>query len=227
MPQIQPERISIPRLWNSFLEVLNLEKGFLLTVKDLAVQPGKMIRDYLFTEKRFDYAKPFSFLLLTTAIGTLLTVKILAYTQGQTETQIHQQFPEEMWSFVQQATDLLSEYYNLYQVSQIPIYALGTYLLFRTVRYNYAEHLILNCYLTAFSTLLFIVVFPIFFISPNLMSAFLIPIFIYQIYFYYRIFQEKLLLSIGKTILVYLIVSALHGLFTMGTLFAYFYLFEA
>lgn len=221
----QPERISIPRLWNSFLEVLNLEKGVLLTIKDLAMQPGEMIRAYLFTNKRFDYAKPFSFLLLLTAIGTLLTAKILAYSQGQAEAQV-QQFPEEMRAFVERTMDLLGEYYNLYQVSQIPIYALGTYWLFRAVRYNYAEHLIINCFLTAFSTLIFILVFPLFFVSPNLMSALLLIIFIYQIYFYHRVYKDKLLLSIGKTILVYIIVSSLHGLLTMGTLFAYFYLFE-
>ena len=221
----QPERISIPRLWNSFLEVLNLEKGVLLTMKDLTVKPGEMIRAYLFSEKRFDYAKPFSFLLLLTAIGTLLTAKVLAYSQGQAEAQI-QQFPEAMRGFVERTMDLLGEYYSLYQVSQIPIYALGTYLLFRAVRYNYAEHLIINCFLNAFSTLIFIIVFPLFFVSPNLMSVLMIFIFVYQIYFYYHVFQEKLLLSIGKTILVYVIVSTLHGLLTMGTLFAYFYLFK-
>lgn len=221
----QPERISIPRLWSSFLDVLNLEKGFLLTIKDLALKPGEMIRDYLFTNKRFDYAKPFSFLVLLTAIGTLLTAKILAYSQGQAEAQV-QQFPEEMRDFVKRTMDLLGDYYSLYQVSQIPIYALGTYLLFRTVRYNYAEHLIINCFLTAFSALIFVIVFPLFFVSPNLMSALLIVIFAYQIYFYHRVFQDKLLVSIGKSILVYMIVSFLHGLLTMGTLFAYFYIFE-
>ncbi|MEL6717119.1 MAG: DUF3667 domain-containing protein [Bacteroidota bacterium] len=221
----QPERISMYRIWNSFLEVLNLEKGFLLTIKDLTVKPGEMIRAYLFTDKRFDYAKPFSFLLLLTAVGTLLTARVLAYSQGQTEAQL-QQVPEAMRGFVQETMDLLGEYYNLYQVSQIPIYALGTYWLFRAVRYNYAEHLILNCYMTAFSTLLFVLVFPLFFLSPNLMSVFLMVIFIYQIYFYHRNFKEKLWLSIAKTFLVYMIVSALHGLLTMGTLFAYFYLFK-
>ncbi|MEN0048436.1 MAG: DUF3667 domain-containing protein [Bacteroidota bacterium] len=222
----QPERISIARLWNSFLEVLNLEKGVLLTIKDLAMRPGEMIRAYLFTNKRFDYAKPFSFLLLLTAIGTLLTAKILAYSQGAAAAQA-QQFPEEMRGFVERTMDLLGEYYSLYQMSQIPIYALGTYLLFRAVHYNYAEHLIINCFLTAFSTLMFILIFPLFFVSPDLMSVLLIIIFIYQIYFYHRIFQDILLFSIGKTILVYAIVSTLHGLLTMGTLFAYFYLFEA
>ncbi|MEM8523103.1 MAG: DUF3667 domain-containing protein [Bacteroidota bacterium] len=222
----QPERISIPRLWNSFLEVLNLEKGFLLTIKDLAVRPGKMMRSYLFTEKRFDYAKPFSFLVLLTAIGTFLTAKILAYSQGQTEEQV-QQFPEAMQDSVQRAMDLLGEYYNLYQVSQIPIYALATYWLFKSIRYNYAEHLIINCFLTAFSALIFILVFPLFFISPSLMSALLVVIFVYQVYFYQSIFQEKLLFTIGKAFLTYFIVSALHGLLIMSSLFAYFYLFEA
>jgi hypothetical protein len=47
-------------------------------------------------------------------------------------------------------------------IVSIPVFSWCTYLLFRHWKYNYAEHLVLNAYITAQQLLLLVIWFPLF-----------------------------------------------------------------
>lgn len=70
-PNSRLKRIDKNYLINEFRSILNLEKGFLLTVRNLVVKPGVSIREFLF-EDRKKYVKPILFLILTSVIFSIL-----------------------------------------------------------------------------------------------------------------------------------------------------------
>ena len=58
-------------------QVVHVEQGFLFTVRELALHPGIMVRDYL-AGKRVKHVKPVKFLVWATAIS-FLVVKLLGF----------------------------------------------------------------------------------------------------------------------------------------------------
>lgn len=53
-------------------QLLNFEKGFLLTIKELLLRPGKCIRAFIFDDRN-KYVKPLVFLIFTSFIFTIIT----------------------------------------------------------------------------------------------------------------------------------------------------------
>ena len=71
-----PKRITWVLIWDDFLNVVNFEKGVLLTIKGLILKPKETVDDYLYG-KRFLHANPLRFLLFSTAIVTLLNFYVI------------------------------------------------------------------------------------------------------------------------------------------------------
>ncbi len=65
-------RIDKKYIYNEIQSLLNLEKGFLLTVKDLLIKPGKSIREYIHQDRQ-KYIKPIIFLIFTSLIFSFIT----------------------------------------------------------------------------------------------------------------------------------------------------------
>jgi hypothetical protein len=66
-----PKRITWGSTWSDVLDVIDFDKGILLTIKELVIHPKATINDYLYGN-RSKYANPLRFLLFSTAIITLL-----------------------------------------------------------------------------------------------------------------------------------------------------------
>lgn len=66
-----PKRITWASTWSDVLDVIDFEKGILLTIKELVLKPKNTVNDYLYGN-RSKYANPLRFLLFSTAIITLL-----------------------------------------------------------------------------------------------------------------------------------------------------------
>jgi len=64
-------RIDGKYLLQEIYSVLSFEKGFLLTIRELAINPGKSIKDFL-NEDRNRLVKPVVFLILTSLIYTII-----------------------------------------------------------------------------------------------------------------------------------------------------------
>src|SRR5699024_1855163 len=65
------KRIDRKYISDEISALLNLEKGFLFTLKYLLIRPGKSVREFLF-EDRKKYAKPLVFLILMAVVFMLI-----------------------------------------------------------------------------------------------------------------------------------------------------------
>lgn len=132
------QRLALPRvtlghlLHEVFHVFTHVEAGFLYTLKELALRPGLMQRDY-FTGQRVRFQKPFSafFVACTvTALGQFAINSVVARWYGIENS----------------STDYFRHYFSLLQVVLLPVYALITWLFFRRQRYNYAEIAVVTAY---------------------------------------------------------------------------------
>ena len=96
-----PNRITWSSTSSEVLDVLDFEKGVLLTIKELVLRPKATINDYLYGN-RSKYANPLRFLLFSTAIVTLLNFYLVYqpnFTEGLfTETEESNVFTTEFGS---------------------------------------------------------------------------------------------------------------------------------
>lgn len=120
----------------------HLDKGFAYTLKKLALQPGKMQKEYI-DGQRGRHQKPFSMFFICASVLAFAIYIIHKPTTNSTH-------------FDQVQGDFTRHYYVLHQTVLLPLYAFGTWLLFRNNKINYAECLILFVYTLSFMFLLVI-----------------------------------------------------------------------
>lgn len=139
------KRITIAYLLHEVVHFFtHVDKGFLYTLKQLAIRPGNMQRQYI-EGQRAKYQKPFSLFFIC---ATITALAIYWITQPS---------PEQASKFDESRTDFYRHYYVITQALLIPFYSLIVWLLFQNKRFNYAESLVLFSYTVAFSLLLVII----------------------------------------------------------------------
>lgn len=67
---VKLERIDRPYILKQFQYLINVEKGFFYTAKELLIKPGKSIQEFIF-EDRDKHVKPFMFLVFTSIVFAL------------------------------------------------------------------------------------------------------------------------------------------------------------
>ena len=141
------KRISLHHLAHEVAHTFwHLERGFLYTLIELGRHPGLMQKSYL-SGIRLRYQKPFPLFAISGTFCALALYLINLHAPDQT----HQYFYKHYFFFV--------------NASMLPVYALITFLLFRSPGFNYAEALVMNVYMLGFTSV---------FIPPiNLLSYFL------------------------------------------------------
>lgn len=188
MPYEKPPRITLAYLWREFLGAFNWDKGFMYTVKALALRPGAAIRNYL-REDRSRYFNPVRFLVLTVAVSTLLITEFAIFEQSVL-------FYEEPTSvrgeaFLEAFFAIFTKYLNILQLTTVPIFALFSWLFFRRRDYNYAEHLTMNAYVLGESTLLYLLLTPVAYYSINVYLLLAGASIIYYVWAYISFFGGK------------------------------------
>jgi len=130
--------------WHSLTHV---EKGLRRTIVALAVAPGAMINNYLEGDRK-RYQKPFSFLLISTAVFTIVLKFFHQYYLVADATTLNDRvYNNEL---------LLEKYYSWFHIFLLPAYGLVCFLIFKRLKYNYAEWLVVCCYMLSFVLLLLI-----------------------------------------------------------------------
>ena len=163
------------------------DKGFFYLLIQLFVKPGIVGREYILEGKRKKYFMPFQYIFIIGSIGTFVavnshffsnTLSVIDKLNGPTSaTQL---------KFITNFGGLISKYYNLIILVQLPFFAFATYLLFKKYKLNYAEHLTFQTFISAQTTIISLVTM-LFILVLKQSSIFLIPIvsaisFSYQIY---------------------------------------------
>lgn len=218
-----PPRISMQTIYESILAVFNFEKGMSFTIKNLLLTPGKTLTNYLFTAERTKHIKPMSFLILMVTIATFLTLQLIKSSNPDAmsgneindvmagnSVNLGDGVPQKLNDAVEIFNTLIKQYYHIFQLLKIPFFALVTFWIFRKKQYNYAEHLIINSYIIAMTTFLFIVIFPITFLDMRVFTILIASTIIYMFVAYVLVFEEKNWKGFLKAIGCYFLATVLH-----------------
>jgi hypothetical protein len=128
--------------WHSLTHV---EKGLRKTIVALALAPGRMLNDYLQGDRK-EYQKPFSFLLIATTLFAL----VLNFFQQYYLIPASTSFDDRLYNNEVR----LEKFYSWFHIVLLPAYGFFSFFIFKRLKYNYAEWLVICCYLVAFVLLL-------------------------------------------------------------------------
>jgi Protein of unknown function (DUF3667) len=150
---LQAKRISMHTLLHEVAHTFwHFEKGFLYTLKELAINPGTTQRRYL-SGIRLRYQKPFPLFTISVTFCALA----LYFISSNAPDQPFQFFYKHYWFMVQTA--------------MLPFFALITYLLFKSRDLYYAEALVMNVYLLGFTSICIVPINALsFFLSNRVVS---------------------------------------------------------
>ncbi|MBK8609544.1 MAG: DUF3667 domain-containing protein [Chitinophagaceae bacterium] len=139
----------LQEVWHT---LTHIEKGLQTTVVALATRPGKMIREYIHGSRK-SYQKPFSFLFIVTTLFALL----LYWLHYHNEKKLFDN-PSVDYNtrFIVTADYLESKFYSWLHIGLLPLYGIISLLIFRQVKYNWAEWMVACCYIISFILLLLI-----------------------------------------------------------------------
>ncbi|MBX2872097.1 MAG: DUF3667 domain-containing protein [Saprospiraceae bacterium] len=217
-PQNELERFTLRKIIKDVLYVLNLEQGMGYTLKRLFLAPGPTIQEYLF-EDRSRLTRPFQLIVLLVAVATFLTLLVLPDMDELMEelhkTEGWEDFTPAVQESMEWFTTNMKQYFNVFFLAGIPFISLATFLIFRQPKYHYAEHLVINTYLSCPQTLFFILYVP-FIKASGFFAVFqIIPVVVYSIYAYKQLFKESLWNVIWKSTLCFLLYQFIFGLVMM------------
>lgn len=216
---LKPERITLRTIWHGILDIFNLERGLIQTTLTLTKRPGQAIREYLL-EDRERLMPPFRFLIFMVAIGTFITVQYFnsnpdwmtefkeGYKSAATGDSRNDLF---LKNYMEKTSYLFNNYFNLFILITIPVAALVTMWFFRR-RFNYAEHLVINSYVTGYLTVVYIVLSPIlFFVNFTILSGiYTIITFLYSIIVYTQVYESRGFRGVAASLGVLLVYFTLY-----------------
>jgi len=132
-------RISWKWLGEEFLSsVFVLERGILFTLKELFTRPGYMMREYL-DGKRKAHFKPLSFVLVMAAVYSIL-FRLMPPDYAMLDAPTKK--------IMEQMSFFMGQYYALVELALVPIFAMFTWLFLRKYGHNFAEHLVIQAFLS-------------------------------------------------------------------------------
>ncbi len=141
--------------------LLHLDKGIFFTIKELFSRPGQSIREFI-EGKRVRHFKPISLVIVLAGIyGFLYHYFDIRLLQANVVFNGQGKEVEEYRRMLESVNQWIGSHYAIVALAQVPLYAVGTFLAFRKRGYNFAEHLVLNAFLTGQKLLVYILAFPL------------------------------------------------------------------
>ena len=207
------KRIDKMYVLSEISSVLNFDRGFLYTIKELILRPGKTVRDFILTDRN-RLVKPIVFIILCSLIYTVCQQVLnfedgyVAYSAGEKTT-------------TQRLFQWISGNYGYANILMALMIATFIKLFFRKQAYNYFEILILLCFVMGVGMLLFAVfgLIQTLINMPIIDKGFLLGI-IYIIWGIGNFFKGKRWLNYLKSFLAYFL--GMLGFFLLVMLFGSF-----
>ncbi|AWH73606.1 hypothetical protein DCS32_05395 [Dokdonia sp. Dokd-P16] len=211
--------------------VLQVDRGFLYTIKQLFTRPGHTIREYI-EGKRVNHFKPISFVLLLATIyvfssllldkNTVMGEAISGFIQALKDvlkngnaSHIEREASPAIISFL----EIVKDNYAYATIILLPFTALTTYISFLGKGYNYFEHLIVNLFVEGQKLIIYLICTPLLLINSNEDMAyflegalFIIPL-IFAGWTFVQFFKEsKTITTILRLVLSYMLYYILFNL---------------
>ena len=127
------------------------------TTAQLFTRPGNSIREFI-EGKRTQYFKPLSLVIVLSTIYLLLFHFLKIDFKNQVGDQI-----ENVIKY-NRIVDFVSTHFSWFNLYSIPLYTIGSILLFRKLGYNIIEHIVLNSYIAAQRIYVNILFLPIYYL---------------------------------------------------------------
>ncbi len=187
------------------------DKGLFFIIKEMFTRPGQVVEEYI-AGKRKKYFNPFTFLLICSTISAYLYWKLSYYTSISVQ-QSGNRTPSEINTLLMQTSHLMEKYGKIVTILMLPLLAGISNLLYFRRAYNYAEHLTIQAFVLAQTSIIniFITLFSYYFFPNSYFifnMLFQLSFLLYMAIVFSRVFKEHLLLSILKS-LAFLILFVL------------------
>ena len=160
---------------DSFVNILDIERGAVPMLLRLMRVPGKVIREYI-EGKRIDSFNPARFLLVSGALATYISLRYHIFQAGQEDLfalEAAKDVPSHWigeikqwyWKSFKGFWPFANEYTTMINIIAIPVFAIFSLLLFR--KYNYVENIIINTYIVSIQMMLLLLFLPFLEIFPS------------------------------------------------------------
>jgi hypothetical protein len=180
------------------------DKGFFYLIKELAIRPGSVAREYI-EGKRKKYFNPFNFLLIVAAVYAFFTIHF------------HVLDPYD----ANPVSRFLSHYSNLILILGTPLLSFFSWLFFKNSKMNFSESLVFNAFLIGEINLFYdLIVAPLVLAFKPYYAVFIgIYILIWVCYYCWAcmyFFQQPALSSVIKGILIIVLYQFFVGFIAYG-----------
>ncbi len=148
------------------------DKGLFYLLKELAIRPGTVAREYI-AGKRKKYYNPFTFFLILAAFFVLSASVSNSTNTGPSEKSIpvgiqkiqnHAAKKEAIAKFERglKAREFMAKHANIMSMIAVPFFAFYFWLIYYRKHYNFSEHLVANLMFVSFANLAFsLIVYPL------------------------------------------------------------------
>lgn len=200
------QRLTLHQIFHdAFHAWAHMDSGFLRLIRELTVRPVRVMREYL-AGRHKTYFSAMQYLVLTMGLSAFLTVKfrLLMPAAGTTN--------EASVSF----SEFTTRFFNVIMFLAVPIQALFSRWLFGKAGYNYAEHLVVNAFLSGHRALFFSIVIAPLIIGARPAYFYWIGLYtlswvVYTIWVYVGVFGgSRLLAGILKSVLSIVLMYIVH-----------------
>lgn len=210
-------------LHNFFHTFTHVDSGIIYLAKELFVRPGDVVKEYI-NGRRKVYFNPLQYLIILIAVGTFLAVNFNLFGPKINPDTIKGLTEQERWGL--QFNNFIYRYFNAILFLVVPVSALYSWLLFRKSGYNYAENLILNVFLAAQRTLMYILITPFLYFFRDLwlpiIAVYYLLWIIYFVFAFKQFFDGKGSSVILKSLLIIFLIFLTSQSVSM-TIFAIFF----
>lgn len=200
--------------------IFNLDRGFLYTSLAVLRKPGTVIKDML-NGITIRYSHPFRFIFIWASLAAIFGVAAGTYSDTSIAVNEAMGVNEEQLKNTKKIQETIGSYMSFIIMAMIPFYSLGSYWLFKSKRFNYAEHLVINSYAFGSSTMLGIPFMIAYLFFPQLSflnySGFIIGLIIIS-RAYAQVFDTNVFTATAKYLLSFimsLIMSIIFGIIIM------------
>jgi|TARA_B110000908_G_C10090039_1_gene373610 hypothetical protein len=191
--------------------VLQVNRGIFFTIKQLAFKPGHNIREFLDGKRKYHF-RPLAFVLLASAIYVLTTLFTGEKTilgeilSGMIRAASDNGFEK---SLLANTLNWLSNNFGYSTVLLLPFFSFASYISFIKRKYNFIEHLIINCFITGQQIIIYLIfVILVFTFNIDSYYAQIIPFIIATLYTFWtfiQFFEGKIFIKILLTIITYIL----------------------
>ena len=202
---IEPNRINHKYIIKDLGEIFNLEKGIFFTLKKVLMNPGSVIKEYLYRNRQI-ITKPFAFFIFC------LAVKLLFENWFNENNNLENIHPDLYYFLIN--NPLINYIFFLFFVS------LWLKLFFRSSGLNIYEIIVLSCYTLGMIFLIDSFTYPIDYlvkVDNKILDD--LPALAYYIYAIGSFFKTEKFLKYPKALIVFYLGAFSYGIIMVGVEF--------